>query len=177
MKLWLCSGRCQADGHRPVLSPGWFFSALLFASVFVTAGSNSNPAYSSCKRGSSRTVYLYVLSQEGLVCLQDSLKEVPRDETLHNKSWTWLQKGFTPAAEPVSAHLWKEDLEEHCQSSTKWPSAFYSCSYFWPKCQKQTPWRWHERPTSFRETCAHKPELSSLTGIHLRTPELASHSL
>lgn len=42
MKLWLCSGRCQDDGHRPVLSPGWFFSALLFASVFVTAGSNSS---------------------------------------------------------------------------------------------------------------------------------------
>ena len=48
---------------------------------------------------------------------------------------------------------------------TKWPPAGNCCSCFWPNCQKQTPWGWHEGQMSSSRTCAHSPAPCSSTGI------------
>ena len=43
--------------------------------------------------------------------------------------------------------------QQPSQSPTKWPPAGYLCECFWPDCQKQTPWWWHQGPTSSSGTC------------------------
>lgn len=72
-----------------------------------------------------------------------SLEEILEDR--HRERWTWLYH----AAGPVSALLWEEKREKHCQSPTKPPPADYSCAFFWLYCQKQTTWAWDQVPASF----------------------------
>ncbi len=65
----------------------------------------------------------------------------------------------------LSAPLCTEEQEEDSQSPPKWPPAGYWCACYWPNCQKQTPWGWHEGLTSCSGTCAHSPAPCSSIGI------------
>lgn len=85
---------------------------------------------------------------------------------------------YTRRDGPLFVPLCEEaPVPPHCQSPTKWPLAGYWCAWYWPDCQKQTPWVWHEGPMSSSGTCAQSPVLCSSIGICRRTPVLAGPPL
>ena len=112
----------------------------------------------------------YVLWQESLPCLQAQSQDYGANTRKRVTTQAELWKGNNPAARPVSAPLCRR---QHCQSPMKLHPACYSCAFFWPNCQNQTPWGCHEGSTSSSRICAHSPALCSSICICQRTPELA----
>ncbi len=65
---------------------------------------------------------------EGLQCLPTQSQEHGGDS--RRQAFTL---GAIPSAGPVSAPLYKEGQDEHCQNPTKWPPADLWCECLWQK--------------------------------------------
>ena len=155
--------------HRPLLSspPSWLM-LLLFCVLLVSlsllaawgcTGSLAPPGWHihtcSCKK-------VCCVSQPNL----KSMVEIPGD-------WHYMgraRKGCRRATTHQQNQYLLLEEEEHFQSPTKWPLAGYWYLCFWPNCQEQTPWGWHEGLTS-SGTCVHNPAPCSLINIRKWRPD------
>ena len=148
---------------------------LVSLSLLVAWGCICSPIKLHRLSSSSRKAHPYMRSQESLLCLK-SLEETPGDPAVAQGELDRAVEGHQSSSRTgICFFVWGRT--EDCQSPTKWPPAGYKCACFWPNCQKQTPWGWHEGPTTSSGTCAHSPATCISIGLCQRTPELAGPPL
>lgn len=111
--------------------------------------------------------YSYVLLQEGFLCVAPQLQECGRG----TKS-SAVARGEQDR--DVEGHQFSHKISIFCVSrkgsyTARVPPAGNSCAYFWPNCQKQTPWGLHKFATPLSGTWGHTVQIDGHSPENMRT--------
>lgn len=115
----------------------------------------------------SRMAYSYVLLQEGFLCLAPQSQECGRGTKSSAVAWGEQNRD-------VEGHQLSHKITIFCvrrkgSYTARDPPAGNSCAYFWPNCQKPTPWGLHKFPTPLSGTWGHTVQIDWHSPENLRT--------